>query len=1549
MSPPSGGKAVGRPGGPPLERPERRACRPLYDPFDPFEFCKTRESGDFSRTRKAPRRRQILIAGRAPRRLHSKSYTLFFASEGFAMYSLSSLLKIFADQVDKAELRRLTKQTLKMGSNLQKLVKPSNFFKGEVFYRQFERCILEGWPLERGLLGKLSPYPVTPDPAVLERVCPDISKVFPVSGQPPLFEPWCRALAQIAKESGYAPEAYLRYAMISSLEAYRTAFRTTTPLSLRAEFFELVMLGFLWFAKNDPFSKEAAQKLLARLGERDDVRLENAYRIVCNKEVLATPVEAAGEAAESAESGNTPEVTEASDPSDAEESAEASATTEPPETAEAADTADASRSSGTSGPVTLSEIGRRLDPRKIRAKRKARAQYLASIKEAALSMKRTPAERAEVEAKALETVRAAQARALEATKAGAATPETELSDLPEPLEPLEPLESRESPELPETLAVPEVAEVSEPLQAPQEPESAPVASSPVDRFAELFALDPSAATRTVFDLPFAPESGHGGSSSSAAAGGSAASPGTALDAPFCERLPKPAYGRARVLAYMRRAGTFMNLFFTHRFDALGNYVKHDFTSEFPRLGAANLRTHRKARLQEGAFYVCDLESDDSFVNRDAGSGAPRKDFERAIDYDRLAAEGRLHSLEEDAGYLVVRPRFEDVNLEKDILVRFRPEGAEMSDSDGEDVADEGLTHLHVRNVPVLLAVGNRYYGPVKLKEDGQQRPYVNLATRDANARRGLVAGFLKDDPAIRTLRAVEECITASCPVEIAFAAGATPKLFDVLSDATLAEKVLPSVLGAGPEFWVNAASSFGDGLSGSEGSDGSDERDESAGRDERAGHEGRPAHERPIAALPPEAENYVTTDPAIAKTRLMRIARLLAVRRMGAEAADVVGQAIAELLESSLDAKSPGGRIVGRIAGRIAATPELAKKIEGYGELARRIDDLKTEIGRLETSLKATESVAQREAERVRREAEERNRTLLDETERLEAKLAEKTRVLGNIEASADLVAMRNALEASLATLADEEKRLRTEAKAAEAYLENALDRARNFAFDGVFAEKLLEAVGSRKRAQETLRIETRVRETAARPRFEAAPVTLARTLVADVQRRRDYDRLTILNLFILLTQNFLTVLSGPPGAGKTSISVILGDVLGLTEKSDRSDGSDLLGRFDRTGGTDPADRTEEAECTESTERFLPVSVERGWTSKRDFLGYWNPLSKTFESPDPRRSDALALLDAEARAGFDDLPFVMLLDEANLSPMEYYWGDFMRICDDRSRMNRIALGGDALYDVPDTLRFLATINSDFTTENLSPRLLDRAPVVTLPETEPDFANLGDWGASYDDGETDEGTHGSDDAPRPPVSWRAMRAAFGPRAHFEGEAEALALLEAVVAAFRATGGVTSVRTRRAMRDYVSSAVPVFCEADAGGNGATTGESSKLAKLSKFPTATQKTAQKARGKSTLKATEVKAVNAVTAVTAASASQSASQGASARLSVTDGVSAAVDFAVAARLLPRIEGSGDAYREKLETFGETLAGLGLTRSRSILDGILARGESALGWYRFF
>lgn len=46
-------------------------------------------------------------------------------------------------------------------------------------------------------------------------------------------------------------------------------------------------------------------------------------------------------------------------------------------------------------------------------------------------------------------------------------------------------------------------------------------------------------------------------------------------------------------------------------------------------------------------------------------------------------------------------------------------------------------------------------------------------------------------------------------------------------------------------------------------------------------------------------------------------------------------------------------------------------------------------------------------------------------------------------------------------------------------------------------------------------------------------------------------------------------------------------------------------------------------------------------------------------------------LSKERESGLEKLPFVVLLDEANLSPMEYYWADFMNVCDDLKRNNKI--------------------------------------------------------------------------------------------------------------------------------------------------------------------------------------------------------------------------------------------------------------------------------------
>ncbi len=203
--------------------------------------------------------------------------------------------------------------------------------------------------------------------------------------------------------------------------------------------------------------------------------------------------------------------------------------------------------------------------------------------------------------------------------------------------------------------------------------------------------------------------------------------------------------------------------------------------------------------------------------------------------------------------------------------------------------------------------------------------------------------------------------------------------------------------------------------------------------------------------------------------------------------------------------------------------------------------------------------------------------------------------------------------------------------------------------------------------------------------------------LVETIQKERpQYSRNLIMNLLLCTTQGFLTVFSGAPGSGKTSFCNLLGKVLGLTQ-------------FDRKIGSQ--------DFMSTTNRYIPVSVERGWTSKRDLIGYYNPLNKTFEESNRDVYDGLRLLDWEKRHGVHQYPYYILLDEANLSPMEYYWADFMNVCDDWNGEHTINLGHNHRFQLPETLHFLATINNDHTTETLSPRLIDRAWIVTLPHTE----------------------------------------------------------------------------------------------------------------------------------------------------------------------------------------------------------------------------------------
>lgn len=177
-------------------------------------------------------------------------------------------------------------------------------------------------------------------------------------------------------------------------------------------------------------------------------------------------------------------------------------------------------------------------------------------------------------------------------------------------------------------------------------------------------------------------------------------------------------------------------------------------------------------------------------------------------------------------------------------------------------------------------------------------------------------------------------------------------------------------------------------------------------------------------------------------------------------------------------------------------------------------------------------------------------------------------------------------------------------------------------------------------------------------------------------------------NLLVCIANGFITTFAGLPGTGKTSICTIIANALGIA------------------GG----------DCN----RFVQVAVERGWTSNKDYIGYYNPLAKQYEKSNEEMFNAIRQIDYEKKNNQFDAPYLVLLDEANLSPIEHYWSCFNRICDLDAEDRTISLGGDYSWEMSKNLRFLATINFDHTTEELSPRFLDRSWIIMLKPTPIDF-------------------------------------------------------------------------------------------------------------------------------------------------------------------------------------------------------------------------------------
>ncbi len=130
--------------------------------------------------------------------------------------------------------------------------------------------------------------------------------------------------------------------------------------------------------------------------------------------------------------------------------------------------------------------------------------------------------------------------------------------------------------------------------------------------------------------------------------------------------------------------------------------------------------------------------------------------------------------------------------------------------------------------------------------------------------------------------------------------------------------------------------------------------------------------------------------------------------------------------------------------------------------------------------------------------------------------------------------------------------------------------------------------------------------------------------------------------------------------------------------------------------------------------RYLVVPVGANWTETRHIFGYLNIMTGKYQS-----TPALDFI-MTAREDPDN-PYILILDEMNLSHVERYFSDFLSAIESGEP---VPLHDDPECDfpseikIPENLRVVGTVNVDETTYMFSPKVLDRANTIEFETLKP---------------------------------------------------------------------------------------------------------------------------------------------------------------------------------------------------------------------------------------
>ncbi|MCR5490862.1 MAG: hypothetical protein K6F32_01900, partial [Bacilli bacterium] len=215
-------------------------------------------------------------------------------------------------------------------------------------------------------------------------------------------------------------------------------------------------------------------------------------------------------------------------------------------------------------------------------------------------------------------------------------------------------------------------------------------------------------------------------------------------------------------------------------------------------------------------------------------------------------------------------------------------------------------------------------------------------------------------------------------------------------------------------------------------------------------------------------------------------------------------------------------------------------------------------------------------------------------------------------------------------------------------------------------------------------------------PGFEAITSTSGLTLRSLMEGFRSfaagsrglyYSRSDIASFLASMAASRTIILQGMSGTGKTSLPVAWGVYLGST--------------------TDV------------------VPVQPTWKERADVLGYYNEFTG-------RYSESQLLKSLYAASGTDAMKIVVL-DEANIARVEYYFAEFLSLLelpDSASRRLPVAPSGmegdpdrmeGGAIPLPDNVWFVMTANNDDSTFAFSDKVYDRASVIDLDTRAEPFA------------------------------------------------------------------------------------------------------------------------------------------------------------------------------------------------------------------------------------